>query len=55
MALALGARSELNGRTAPVEDGVLVDIRVWTGRLNITLVVECADGRYYGTLRTAKP
>jgi hypothetical protein len=31
---------------------VLADIRVWIGRLNITLVVECADGRYYGALRT---
>jgi hypothetical protein len=31
---------------------VLVEIRVWVGTSNITLVVECADGRYYGALRT---
>jgi hypothetical protein len=37
---------------APVEDGVLADIRVWVGTFNITLVVECADGRYYGAVRT---
>jgi hypothetical protein len=39
---------------APVEDGVLGDIRVWEGTFNITLVFQCDDGRYYGALRTQR-
>jgi hypothetical protein len=46
-ATPLGTQSE----NAPVEDGVLADIRVWVGTFNITLIVECADGRYYGAIR----
>jgi hypothetical protein len=44
----LGTQTE----NAPVEDGVLADIHVWVGTFNITLVVQCADGRYYGSIRT---
>jgi hypothetical protein len=44
----LGTQSE----NAPVEDGFLADIRVWVGTFNITLVIQCADGKYYGALRT---
>lgn len=25
---------------------------MWVGTSNITLVVQCADGRYYGSVRT---
>jgi hypothetical protein len=46
--LTLGTQQE----NAPVEDGVLVDIHVWVGTLNITLVVQCLGGRYYGSIRT---
>jgi hypothetical protein len=36
---------------APVDDGILIEARVWAGTFNITLIVQCADGRYYGALR----
>ncbi len=35
---------------APVADGVLVGLNLW-GTSFINLVVECADGRYFGSLR----
>jgi hypothetical protein len=37
---------------APVDDGILIEARVWAGTFNITLIVQCADGRYYGSIRT---
>jgi hypothetical protein len=39
---------------AAVEDGVLVGLNLW-GRSFINLVVECADGRYFGSLRAPGP
>jgi hypothetical protein len=35
---------------APVADGVLVGLSLW-GTSIINLVVECADGRYFGSIR----
>jgi hypothetical protein len=35
---------------APVADGVLVGLNLW-GTSLINLVVECADGRYFGSIR----
>jgi hypothetical protein len=43
---------ETQSENAPVEDGILIEARVWVGTSNITLIVQCADGRYYGALRT---
>jgi hypothetical protein len=37
---------------APVDDGILIEARVWVGTFNITLIVQCADGKYYGSIRT---
>jgi hypothetical protein len=45
----LGTQQE----NAPVDDGILIEARVWVGTSNITLVVQCADGHYYGSIRTA--
>jgi hypothetical protein len=39
---------------APVADGVLVGLNLW-GTSFINLVVECADGRYFGSLRASGP
>ena len=39
---------------AAVEDGVLVGLNLW-GTSFINLVVECADGRYFGSLRAPGP
>jgi len=39
---------------APVADGVLVGLNLW-GPSFINLVVECADGRYFGSLRAPGP
>jgi hypothetical protein len=39
---------------APVADGVLVDLNLW-GTTIINLVVECADGRYFGSIRAPGP
>jgi hypothetical protein len=39
---------------AAVEDGVLVGLNLW-GTSFINLVVECADGRYFGSLRASGP
>jgi hypothetical protein len=39
---------------APVADGVLVGLNLW-GTSFINLVVECADGRYFGSLRAPGP
>jgi hypothetical protein len=39
---------------AAVADGVLVDLSLW-GTSIINLVVECADGRYFGSLRAPGP
>jgi hypothetical protein len=36
----------------PVADGVLVGLNLW-GTSFINLVVECADGRYFGSLRAS--
>jgi hypothetical protein len=36
---------------APVDEGILIEARVWAGTFNITLIVQCADGRYYSALR----
>jgi hypothetical protein len=38
----------------PVADGVLVGLNLW-GTSFINLVVECADGRYFGSLRAPGP
>jgi hypothetical protein len=35
---------------APVADGVLVSLSLW-GTSVINLVVECPDGRYFGSIR----
>jgi hypothetical protein len=35
---------------APVADGVLVGLSLW-GTSIINLVVECHDGRYFGSIR----
>ena len=43
-----------HGRNAPVADGVLVGLNLW-GTSFINLVVECADGRYFGSLRAPGP
>jgi hypothetical protein len=37
--------------SAPVDDGILIEARVWAGTFNVALIVQCADGRYYGALR----
>jgi hypothetical protein len=39
---------------APVADGVLVGLNLW-GASVINLVVECADGKYFGSLRALGP
>jgi hypothetical protein len=39
---------------APVADGVLVDLPLW-GTSVINLAVECADGRYFGSLTALSP
>jgi hypothetical protein len=39
---------------APVADGVLVGLNL-CGTSFINLVVECADGRYFGSLRAPGP
>jgi len=39
---------------APVADCVLVDLNLW-GTTIINLVVECADGRYFGSIRAPGP
>jgi hypothetical protein len=39
---------------APVADGVLVDLNLW-GTTIINLVVECPDGRYFGSIRAPGP
>ena len=39
---------------APVADGVLVGLNLW-GASVINLVVECADGKYFGSLRAPGP
>ncbi len=38
---------------APVDNGVLVDIRAWEDRSIIIVVVRCRNAKYYGTIRTA--
>jgi hypothetical protein len=38
---------------APVADGVLVDLSLWGTSIN--LVVECPDGKYFGSLRAPGP
>jgi hypothetical protein len=35
----------------PVDDGILIEARVWVGAFNITLIVQCAEGRDYRALR----
>jgi hypothetical protein len=30
---------------APADDGILIEARAWVGTFNITLVVQCANGR----------
>ncbi len=37
---------------APVDDGVLFDIRGWEDTSTIVLVVRCPSGKYYGTIST---
>jgi hypothetical protein len=39
---------------APVADGVLVGLNLW-GTSIIDLVVECPDGKYFGSLRAPGP
>jgi hypothetical protein len=39
---------------APVADGVLVGLNLW-GTSIINLVVECPDGKYFGSLRAPEP
>jgi hypothetical protein len=39
---------------APVADGVLVDLSLW-GTSIINLVVDCADGKYFGSIRAPGP
>ena len=39
---------------APVADGVLVGLNLW-GASVINLVVECADRKYFGSLRAPGP
>jgi hypothetical protein len=39
---------------ASVADGVLVDLSLW-GTSIINLVVECPDGKYFGSLRAPGP
>jgi len=39
---------------APVADGVLVGLNLW-GTSVINLVVECAEGKYFGSIRASKP
>jgi hypothetical protein len=39
---------------AQVSDGVLVGLSLW-GTTIINLVVECPDGRYFGSLRASGP
>ena len=38
---------------APVADGVLVDLSLW-GTSIINVVVECPDGKYFGSLRAPR-
>jgi hypothetical protein len=45
-----GAQQE----NAPGDEGILIEARAWVGTSNITLIVQCADGRYCGALRTPK-
>jgi hypothetical protein len=35
---------------APIADGILVDLSLW-GTSIIGLVVQCADGKYFGSIR----
>jgi hypothetical protein len=37
----------------PVADGVLVGLNLW-GTTIINLVVECPDGRYFGSIRATR-
>ena len=37
---------------APVADGVLVDLSLW-GTSIINLVVQCPDGKYFGSIRAS--
>jgi hypothetical protein len=39
---------------ASVAEGVLVDLSLW-GTSIINLVVECPDGKYFGSLRAPEP
>jgi hypothetical protein len=45
----------LQDEHAPVAEGVLIDLRFWEGGSNITLVVQCPDGKYYAALKTIRP
>jgi hypothetical protein len=40
---------------APVGNGILIDFRFWEGGSNITLVVQCPEGKYYASLKTKQP
>lgn len=37
---------------APVDNGILIDIRGWQDTSTIVLVVRCRSGKYYGTVST---
>jgi hypothetical protein len=45
----------LQDENAPVGNGILTDFRFWEGGSNITLVVQCPEGKYYASLKTKKP
>jgi hypothetical protein len=38
----------------PIAEGVLVGLNLW-GTSVINLVVECAEGKYFGSIRAPKP
>lgn len=45
----------LQDERAPVGNGILIDFRFWEGGSNVTLVVQCPEGKYYASLKTKKP
>lgn len=35
-----------------VEDGILIEARVWVRTFNITVTIQCADARHDASIRT---
>ena len=38
---------------APVDNGILVDMREWEDSSTVVVVVRCRNAKYYGTIKTS--